>query len=261
MKIQLCEYGCGQEAKHQFKNGKWCCSKYHSSCPQIKKVKIGSKLSENHKKKIRDTMKNKEIRETIRKANLGNNNPNWKGGYDKNNIPSYDVYAHQISYAEKVRRNKDDKNILEVKCAYCGKWYISKLSFIGYRIVCLNNLQRGEGRLYCSDKCKIECPIYNRTEWPNGINPQNNSREVQPELRQMRFEVDNYTCQKCGKHQDELTVGLHCHHLEGIRWEPLESADIDKVITLCKNCHLEVHKIEGCGYNDMKCGEEEKVAW
>jgi len=24
--MKLCDYGCGQEAKYQFKNGKWCCS-------------------------------------------------------------------------------------------------------------------------------------------------------------------------------------------------------------------------------------------
>ena len=71
----------------------------------------------------------------------------------------------------------------------------------------------------------------------------------------MRLEIDNYTCQKCNKHQDELEVVLHCHHIEGIRWEPLESADLDKVIIVCEDCHKEIHKIEGCGYHDMKCNK------
>ena len=35
MKI-LCEYGCGQEAKYQFKNRKWCCSKSWNSCSFVK---------------------------------------------------------------------------------------------------------------------------------------------------------------------------------------------------------------------------------
>ncbi len=264
--MNLCDYGCGQEAKYQFNNGRWCCSKIVNKCPSWSKrmgnTKRGTTLSEFHKKKIKEGMKCKKIREKIRLANIGSKNPNWKGGYDKNNIPRYNCYAKKISYAEKVRRNKDDKHILEVKCAYCGEWYIPKSDFVHYRITCLNNLHRGEGRFYCSDKCKSECPIYNKTEWPEGFNQVNNyqsSREVQPELRQMRFEIDNYTCQKCNKHQSELQVGLHCHHLEGIRWEPLESADVDKVITLCKDCHLEVHKIEGCGYHDMKCKQEDKV--
>jgi len=34
----LCEYGCGQEAQYQFKNGKWCCEKSKNSCPYQKKI-------------------------------------------------------------------------------------------------------------------------------------------------------------------------------------------------------------------------------
>lgn len=69
---------------------------------------------------------------------------------------------------------------------------------------------------------------------------------MQPELRQMVFERDNWICWKCG-----TTESLHCHHKEGIRWEPLQSADMDMCITLCKKCHKEVHKKDGCGYNEM----------
>lgn len=32
----LCDYGCGQEAKYFFKNGKKCCSENHGSCPNRK---------------------------------------------------------------------------------------------------------------------------------------------------------------------------------------------------------------------------------
>lgn len=42
---------------------------------------------------------------------------------------------------------------------------------------------------------------------------------------------------------------------EGIRWEPLESADIDKCITVCKDCHIKIHQIPGCTYADMRCKE------
>lgn len=59
----LCEYGCGQEAKHQFKNGKWCCSESHSQCLIFKKLRsekysgknhplYGKKFSEESKKKM-----------------------------------------------------------------------------------------------------------------------------------------------------------------------------------------------------------------
>ncbi len=35
----LCDYGCGKEAIHQFKNGKWCCARSVNSCPEIKRKK------------------------------------------------------------------------------------------------------------------------------------------------------------------------------------------------------------------------------
>jgi len=41
---KLCDYGCGQEAKYQLKNGKLCCSESHRNCIAIRK-----KISESSK--------------------------------------------------------------------------------------------------------------------------------------------------------------------------------------------------------------------
>jgi hypothetical protein len=37
-KIRLCEYGCGQEAKYQLKNNKWCCESSPNKCPKVRKL-------------------------------------------------------------------------------------------------------------------------------------------------------------------------------------------------------------------------------
>jgi len=37
---QICEYGCEQEAKFQFQNGKWCCSEKWYHCPVQYKLRI-----------------------------------------------------------------------------------------------------------------------------------------------------------------------------------------------------------------------------
>lgn len=213
---------------------------------KISESNKGHLFSEEHKTKLSEAAK--------KRLENPKNNSQWKGGYNGKNIPLYDTYAHQISFCEEIRRNKEDPNILEVKCAYCGKWFIPAKIDTRNRIQALNDEIRGEGRFYCSENCKNECPIYHKQKWPKGFKSAT-SREVQPELRQMCFERDNFTCQKCGKPQDELETGLHCHHVEGIRWEPLESADLDKVITLCKTCHIEVHKQPDCGYHDLRCPE------
>jgi hypothetical protein len=75
------------------------------------------------------------------------------------------------------------------------------------------------------------------------------SQELQPELRKMVFERDDWSCIKCGS-----DTNLHClYHMEGLNQNPLESADVDICITLCKKCHIEVHKKKDCRYSDMRC--------
>jgi 5-methylcytosine-specific restriction endonuclease McrA len=85
-----------------------------------------------------------------------------------------------------------------------------------------------------------------RKEYNKGFKP-STSREVQPELRQMVFERDEWTCQRC-----ESTTSLHCHHITGIEQNPIESADVDNCITFCKDCHKWVHSQEGCRYFDLR---------
>jgi hypothetical protein len=247
--MQLCDYGCGHKGIYQFKNGKWCCSLHYSSCEGVKN-KRPRHLSLEHKNKIKKALESKDVRERIRQGNIGEKNPNWKGGYDKKELCRYDQYSSQLSYAEKVRRNSLDSNILEVTCVYCGEWFVPKKRAVIDRISCMTRHFYGECRFYCSKNCKTECPIYNQVLYPKNFQGVT-SGETQAELRKIRFKIDNYTCQKCGKNKSSTI--LHCHHIEGIHWEPLESADIDKVVTLCKDCHIEVHKQTDCGYNDLQC--------
>jgi len=74
--MEICEYGCERKAKHQFKNGKWCCSKNYKQCFFQKKLMEGKKHSEETKKKISKAQKgktlSKEHREKISKAKKGN---------------------------------------------------------------------------------------------------------------------------------------------------------------------------------------------
>ena len=175
-------------------------------------------------------------------------------------------WAHRISFADPTRKGKFDTLIgfaLETKCTYCGVWFEPKLSEVMARAQALNG-SKGlgiENRLYCSTQCKQDCPAYNyKGGDPNRSFKNELVREVQPELRQMVFKRDNYTCQTCDVHKLELDVPLHCHHDEGIRWEPIESADIDRCSTQCKNCHKEIHSKEGCNYYELKCPEEFRVS-
>ena len=155
----------------------------------------------------------------------------------------FHTYNERLSYAEETRIRDI---YLEIKCTYCGIWYLPNTGCVIERIRTLEGHKSGEQRLYCSEECKKECPIYSQSKYPKGFKP-STSREVQPELRQMVFERDEWTCQRC-----ESTTSLHCHHITGVEQNPIESADIDNCITLCKDCHKYVHSQEGCRYFDLR---------
>jgi len=159
----------------------------------------------------------------------------------------FNIYSHQISYAEEVRRDPETKKILQVKCTNCKKWFSPTKSSISNRIAGLEGKGRGENRLYCSKKCKRLCSIYNQKKYPKGVKPYV-FRDMQKEWADMVKERDGWKCVKCGS-----TEGLIAHHKEGIHWNPIESADIDMGIPLCEGCEKEVHSIEGCSYYDMRC--------
>jgi len=59
---------------------------------------------------------------------------------------------------------------------------------------------------------------------------------------------DEYQCVKCGSKGQ-----WRCHHITGIEINPIESADIDNCVTLCKQCHNKVHKLKECNMRRGKC--------
>lgn len=242
----------------------------------------GRKLSANHRKKIsvmkkelfKDCTKNpmygkkhtqttidkivkvntgkypsKKTRQKMSKSQHGRKSTNYTGVGDTG-FASYITYAHRLRIFEEVRVSMNNSNFLEVKCTNCQKWFIPSWASVRNRLAAFNGTIPGEYRLYCSDDCKESCPIYKQVKYPKGFKP-TSSREVNPLVKRMCFERDNYMCQICGTTQEEST--LNCHHIEGYTQNPRLGNDIDNVITLCKSCHKEVHRLPGCKLNELGC--------
>ena len=128
-----------------------------------------------------------------------------------------------------------------------------------------SDLKRGKGAanhyMYCSDKCKDECPLYN-----TGIDIDNNcpvniqkietliarqedpnvTKEVRGCMKEVKdsllaSQVDNhgYTfCEVCGEKQD---TGLHDHHTLPVAIHGREAINAATQMIVCQSCHVKKH--------------------
>lgn len=148
-----CDYGCGMKAKHQLKNGKWCCCKSHNSCIIIREKNRRSSIGRKHTKETKEKIsractgikyrertkehrrklsiansgkkKSKEhiekIRESNKKSNrplfFGKMNPMWRGGI------SIEPYCDQWvdkDYKESIKK-RDGYICLNPECSKITK--------------------------------------------------------------------------------------------------------------------------------------------
>ncbi len=171
----------------------------------------------------------------------------------RNSPAKYNLFYEKIKMYEECRQDPKDPNLIQVRCKYDGRWFNPTYSQLDSRLKVMTDDRRANN-LYCSDACKKACSIFGKQKYPRGFE-RGTSREVQPELRKMVLERDNWTCQRCGKSKDDYPeLELHCHHIFPINEDPIRSADIDNCITLCKECHEWIHmNIPGCKYSELKC--------
>jgi len=266
--IILCDYGCGMEAIHQFKNGKWCCSKNQSGCPVVKNKKIKKlvgnipwnkgvtkensigmrKNSESIKKAWKNPnakFKTDKFKEKRSRANSGKNNPMY-GKKHPNRITIKKVEKRYpfFSKIEKLRYNPDKPNEKEIQ-VHCknhncknsqekGGWFTPTRIQITERIRQLESFDGNDGSyFYCSKKCKNECPLFNLKGDPYKNTDQQYTESEYQIFRKFVLERDNYICQYCGEKAE------HVHHERPQKLEPFFALDPDFAWNCCKSCHYE----------------------
>ena len=234
---------------------------YLSDVYMNSKIKLKFKCNNNHEFWMKWDHFSKEHRCPIcwKEKNRGRDHSRWKGGVSKKDVTLYDTYAIQLRKYEEVRRDPENTDYLQVRCAEysCKKWFTPGKFAVYKRISVMGKINKGECRFYCSDECKKNCSIFGQKKYPKGQKPYH-SRQDQKEWADMVKERDNFECQRCGS-----TKKLVAHHMESLNENPIMSADIDIGITLCKKCHKLAHKEIGCRFVDMKkeniCNKENTI--
>ena len=189
-------------------------------------AKSNTKLTEEHKRKIGV-------------HNTGKLNYFYKGGVKIKKIPLYSTYATQLEWLEEVRPyiNEDGLNLLQVRCSYCGGWFVPKLYNVKDRIKFLKGQKKAEAKFYCSDGCKEACPVYWKMTWPEGFSKmkrKKNKNYTNNELNIWSKEVlkrADYLCEYCNEPAE------HAHHIQPKKLEPFFSLDPDNGIACCEECH------------------------
>ncbi len=199
--MKLCEYGCGKEAKHQFKNGRWCCSKSSNSCIEFRKklsaahigqfvsIETRRKQSKSRRKEkhpmygkigklspiygIKRTKETKKIQRKKAIERYKDKNERKKAKIrTKLTIEQIKDRYPTFSKVEEMRYEpgKEKEKIIQVHCKNhkCKNskenngWFTPTIYQIYYRRNCIE-YDKGGSYFYCSEKCKQECSIFGKS--------------------------------------------------------------------------------------------------
>jgi hypothetical protein len=144
--------------------------------------------------------------------------PQWKIRKSKHNRFFCDLKCLG-EYATKTGmlagKNNGYYNTITVQCAACGA-DISKAASL---------INRRNGNVYCKD-C-ISLTRRGRKGFYVGY-----PKEFSPSLRHRVRRRDKFTCQLCGRHQDQVGT-LHVHHIDYDK----NNNNASNLISLCRVCH------------------------
>lgn len=83
----------------------------------------------------------------------------------------------------------------------------------------------------------------NHWNWKGGITDENHRQRESSDYKRWRMDVfhrDDYTCQHC----KQIGGNLNAHHIKLFSVYPGLRFDVDNGVTLCRKCHIKLHKIQ-----------------
>lgn len=130
-------------------------------------------------------------------------------------------------------------NKIERICLTCGKKfetypsldcrYCSRLCFNKTKIGIKQSTEMIEKRIQRGEK------HYN---WRGGISKEPYGQGWTKTLKEAIRQRDQYKCQACGAPQEECIEALSVHHRDDIK----NNLDLENLISLCRSCHMKVHR-------------------
>jgi hypothetical protein len=254
----ICDYGCGNKAKYQMKNGKWCCYEIYTKCPAARKknseslkkifknpqnhprfgtkhtqesinkmrdVKLGKKLTKEHKEKIGKSLVGKMA---------GKNNPMFgiKGEnhhfYGKKHTQETKDKIGKANKTIRLGKNLSEEHKESIRKAMLGReipqeWR-DKIS------------KANTGRKHSKETIEKLKLIARKGEdhhnWKGGISADPYCPLwLDKEFRQDINNRDNNKCQNpdCWNNTERMTI----HHIDYNK----QNCSPDNLITVCNSCN------------------------
>jgi len=181
---------------------------------------------------------NKERNKATKKKWTAENEERLK---EKRNSPApFSLYGHQLTIEEDPIEGEN--GLMLCRCAKCNEYHYPKAHLIWNRIKAINGKHRtGDSRLYCSDKCRQECDVYNAWLLPRHMRDiRDRVRCHQPTNRKalLDLQVDEFGynfCEKCGK--KEKSSKLFLHHNIMVSKDMSEADNMSHQLICCSDCH------------------------
>lgn len=162
--------------------------------------------------------------------------PCWKGGKSKK-------ICIICGKAFWVWPSKISQKACSSECAAKTKKPPVKLSYCRYCKKLFAAPEDHPNQVYCNNFCAKQSIRGNGSiHWRGGITPEGKRIRNSAIFSLWRAKVfirDNWTCQRCGRRDGSE---LHPHHIKSFAEYPSLRFEVSNGITLCKDCHQEMHR-------------------